>query len=175
MPQLPPWVSYLQALAVPIIGAIIALFSVWIAARQMWIAQRKLDHDIFYMQYEKRFAVYEATRKVLANVFHGNLSDDDIRVYGLCTLDAQFLFDDDEVYKYLNKLCQRVAGWNYARLRSEQLPTGEEKDEFERITKENLHWIIQQGDEKTGFAVKFAPFLRAYKPVKRPWWLRWPV
>ena len=97
MPQLPPWVSYLQALAVPIIGAIIALFSVWIAARQMWIAQRKLDHDIFYMQYEKRFAVYEATRKVLANVFHGNLSDDDIRVYGLCTLDAQFLFDDDEV------------------------------------------------------------------------------
>ena len=39
--QLPPWVFYLQALAVPIFAAL----GVWIAARQMLIANDKLRLD----------------------------------------------------------------------------------------------------------------------------------
>ena len=41
--SLPQWVSYLQALAVPIIAAA----GMWIAARQMVIADEKLQIDAF--------------------------------------------------------------------------------------------------------------------------------
>jgi uncharacterized protein involved in cysteine biosynthesis len=41
--QLPQWVSYLQALTVPVI----ALLGVWIAARQMLIADEKVWLDFF--------------------------------------------------------------------------------------------------------------------------------
>jgi hypothetical protein len=54
--QLPPWVSYLQALGVPIIAAVIAAVGTWIAARQMLIANDKLQLDAFDRQYVKRVA-----------------------------------------------------------------------------------------------------------------------
>jgi len=153
--QLPAWVSYLQALAVPII----AVFGIWIAARQMVIADERLKLDAFDRQYNRRVAVYEATRKFLAGVFHRTISDDEIRAYGLYTLDAQFLFDD-ALYKYLRELCQRVTTWNDAKSPAD-------------IKAQNLEWITQQGDEETGFAVRFKPFL-VYEQVKRSWWLRRP-
>jgi hypothetical protein len=167
--QLPLWVSYAQALTVPII----AILGVWIAARQMVIAHDKFELDAFDRQYEKRVAVYEATRKFLASVFHGSISDDDIRVYGLCTLDAQFLFDE-KLYSYLKEIRQRVGAWTHAKCSIEQLPPGDERNEYERIKKEYLNWIIQQGDETTGFATRFVPFL-VHMPAKRAWWLRWPM
>ena len=101
--QLPQWVSILQALAVPVFALVGAL----IAWQQMAIARRKLQHDVFYRQYDRRVAVYEATRKFLGDVFHRNISDDDIRVYGLCTLDAQFLFDE-EMYNILPKFVSEL-------------------------------------------------------------------
>jgi hypothetical protein len=140
--QLPSWVSYLQALAVPMIAAVGA----WIAAQQMWIARVKLRHDIFYRQYERRLAVYEATRKFLADVFLEQISEDEIRVYGLCTLDAQFLFDEN-LYGYLKEIRDRVAAWNDAKSHTENEQGGEEKAAFETIRNESLNWIIQQGDE----------------------------
>ncbi len=161
--QLPQWVSILQALAVPVITVV----SVLIAWQQMAIAHRKLQHDIFYRQYDRRVAVYEATRKLLGDVFNGNISDDDIRVYGLCTLDAQFLFNE-EMYKYLAEIRQRVAVWSAAKSSIERRSSSEEKAEWEKIKKENLDWIMQQGDER--FIVKFAPFLREAKDSF--WWRR---
>jgi len=61
----------------------IALVGVWIAARQMLIADEKLRLGAFDRQYEKRFAVYEATRKILGNVYLGNISEAEIRAYAL--------------------------------------------------------------------------------------------
>jgi phosphopantetheinyl transferase (holo-ACP synthase) len=106
-PQLPQWVSYMQALAVPIIGLIVALLGVWISARQMLTAKEKLQLDEFDRQYERRFAVYEATRKMLEAVFKMKLTEADIQVYGSHMLDAQFLFNDD-LYKYLRELHQHI-------------------------------------------------------------------
>ena len=57
-PQLPIWISYSQALAVPIIAVVIAAFGAWIAARQMVIADEKLKLDAFDRQYDRRVAVY---------------------------------------------------------------------------------------------------------------------
>jgi hypothetical protein len=46
----------------------------------------------------------------------------------------------------------------------------DKKSEYEKIRRENLNWIIAQGDEQRGFATKFAPFL-VQREGKRPWWL----
>jgi hypothetical protein len=166
--QLPAWVSYLQALAVPLI----ALVGAWIAARQMSIADQRLQYDVFDRRYERRVALYEATRTFLAKVFEERISDADIKTYGLSALDAQFLFDEG-MYRYLQEIRQRVAAWHRATTSADQMPAGAERDAMERIERENGRWIIQQGDEKTGFATRFIPYL-VQQPIKRAWWLRWP-
>ena len=84
--QLPPWVFYLQALAVPIFAAL----GVWIAARQMLIANDKLRLDSFDRQYERRIALYEATRGILEQVFRETLTEADTRTYGLRALTRNF-------------------------------------------------------------------------------------
>ena len=117
-------------------------------------------------------ALYEATRAFLAKVFQGQMSEEDIRAYGLCALDAQFLFDDG-MDRYLHDIRQRVASWHHAKSSVDQMPRGAERDACEQIERENLNWLIQQGDERTGFAVKFMPYL-VQQPVQRSWWLRWP-
>jgi hypothetical protein len=162
--QLPSWVSYLQAFTVPII----ALVGVWIAARQMAIADDKLRLDTFERQYQRRFATYEETRKILGAVFK-NISEDDIREYGLVMLSAEFLFDD-ELWRYLKDIHQRVAAFNSA---NSNVSSSDERAEFKRIREENLNWIMQQGDWAGGFSSRFRPFL-AFTPIKRSWWLRWP-
>jgi len=166
--QLPAWVSYLQALAVPLI----ALVGAWIAARQTSIADERLQYDVFDRRYERRVAVYEATRTFLAKVFERRISDDDIKTYGLFALDAKFLFDEG-MYRYLHEIRHRVAAWHRAETSANQMPASAERDETERIERENRNWIIQQGDEKTGFATRFIPYL-VQQPIKRAWWLRWP-
>jgi GMP synthase-like glutamine amidotransferase len=165
-------VSYLQALAVPLLGAIIALLGAWIAARQMLIAHEKLQIDAFDRQYERRVAVYEATRQFLADVFHGNISNDAIQAYGLRTLDAKFLFDDN-LFKYLREVLQHVTGWHSATHSMRNLRPGAEQDAYNEIASAHLKWIIEQGDEVTGFDTRFTPFL-LHRQARRPWLLRWP-
>lgn len=150
---------------------VVALVGVWISARQMVIANDKLQMDKFDRLYGKRVAVYEATRKILAQVYEGGVSEDDLRVYGLCALDAQFLFDD-AMYKYLRELRQRIASIAFA---DENIAKAAppEQAEYKRIRAENFDWLREQGDEYSGFAVRFRPFLVHNFP-RRPLWLRWP-
>lgn len=176
--QLPIWVSYLQALAVPILALVVAGFGAWISARQMLIAHDKLQLDAFNRQYERRIAVYEATRTILQSVFlHEIIPDNEIEAYGLHTLDAQFVFDG-EMFKYLRDLRQRIVSYNLAKtklakLEDENCLSNDEKGGWEKIRNDNLQWVIEQGDEATGFATRFLPFL-LYKQARRPSWLRWP-
>jgi hypothetical protein len=165
-------------LGVPIIAVVIAAFGALIAARQMRIADDKFQFDIFDRQYDKRFAVYEATRKILQSVIlHNIIPDNEVESYGFITLDAQFLFDEN-MFKYLRELLQRITILNkaeskLAKFAKEQLSPSEERGAWEKIRTENLEWIRQQGDERLGFSVRFLPFL-VFKQAKRPWWLRWP-
>ncbi len=161
-------VGGLQALAVPII----ACLGVWIAARQMAIADERLRFDAFYKQYENRFAVYVATRKFLGDVYLGKISEDEINVYGLITLDAKLLFDN-KVYIELKEIRDRGNALHYARLKAESESHDDEKRALQSIVDEQRNWFIQQGDDFAGFDVKFIPFL-VYKQAKRSFLLRWP-
>jgi hypothetical protein len=99
--QLPPqWVSYLQALGVPVAALIVTLLGVWIAARQMLIANEKVWLDRFNSQYDRRFALYEATRSILEKSIRDEISETDARIYGQRVLEARCLFDE--------KTCTRI-------------------------------------------------------------------
>jgi len=156
----------------PIALLVVALIGAWIAARQMVIANDRLQMDKFDRLYAKRVAVYEATRNILAKVFQGGVSEDDLQVYGLCALDAQFLFNDG-MYEYLRELRQRIASLEFADFKSAEASIPEQS-EYKRIRAENLKWITQQGDEYSGFAERFRPFL-VHELPQRSWLLRWPA
>ena len=78
--------------------ALVAVGGLWLAGRQMVIAQQRLQHDVFYRLFDMRFEVYKATREFLARGFEdaGRISETDIRLYRLRTLEARFLFKDDK-------------------------------------------------------------------------------
>jgi hypothetical protein len=137
----------LAILAVTIVGA--------------WIAYDKLQLDKFDKLYPKRVKVYEETRKILAQVFEGGVSESDLRAYDLTVLDAQFLFDD-AMYQYLRQIRQCIAELIF--MDAHPPPV------YETRKAENLNWLIQQGDDHSGFAVRFRRFLEF---PKRPPWLRW--
>ena len=170
--ELPHWVSYVQALAVPVFLAVIAGFGALIAASQMWIAREKLRLDAFDRLYIRRVAIYEATRTFLGAVFNDNISEADIKEYGLKTLDAQFLFDDN-LFNYLREVLSRVAQWrkaNFEAALAEQAHHEDTRDAYLRISEEQLKWITEQGDQR--FPLRFVQFI-VYKPAKHPWYLRW--
>jgi len=170
--RLPIWVSYLRAFAVPVFAAIIALAGVFTGARQMLIADEKLKHDIFYRRYDRRLALYQATRAFLARAFQTDMSDLEEREFGLLALDAQFLFDQ-ELYHYLDEMRFRVSARRRASQRANAHPPGDERKASQKIEQQNLKWLIEQGDGATGLTARFMPYL-VEPPVKRPWWLRWP-
>jgi hypothetical protein len=165
--QLPQWVSYLQALTVPIL----ALLGVWIAARQMLIADEKVWLDSFNSQYERRFAVYESTRSILEKSISQKISEVDARIYELRMLEGQFLFDDD-MYKYLQDIHFHVLGLAQAESKSE-IESEEERAKYRDMALGHMDWIKGQGfDDQTGIG-RFEPYLKYVAP-SRPWLLRWP-
>src|SRR5262245_28988212 len=73
---MPHWIQWLQALSVPTI-AVVGVFLVWQQAR---IARTKASRDLF----DRRFAVFEAARTLLARVMaKGNASAEDVNRYSL--------------------------------------------------------------------------------------------
>lgn len=169
-PQLPMWVSYVQALAIPIIGVAVRAAGALIALAQVVIARDRFEIDAFDRQYARRVAVYEGTRRFLEAAIRETLSESDIRAYGLHTLDAQFLFDEG-MYRYLRELCWRVTTWINAKSSIEKLPPGDDREAQELIRAEQREWIIKQGDEASGFATRFKPFL-IFERRRRPWLLQ---
>ena len=128
---------------------IIALLGIWIAARQMLIADAKLQLDSFDRQYERRVTVYEATRAILMRVYQNEISQADVRDYGLRVLDSTFLFDED-MAKYLRDLEDHIAVLLYAESQIMNTASEEENARYQTMAKEHLDWLTGQGNEGTG-------------------------
>ncbi len=145
-------IAVLQALLVPAV----AVVGTWIASQQLWIAREKARYDAFDRRWERRFAVYEATRQFLGDVFD-DMSEEKIRLYGLIALETKFLFDD-KMYDYLREVLSRVTLWHNAKNKAALERHDEDaRRAYKAIENENLSWIIQQGDER--FNEIFKPFL----------------
>jgi hypothetical protein len=111
--EIPEWLKVLAGPAAQIIASIAALSVTWvfssrqteIADAQRRIAAAKLDFDL----YEKRYAAFEAARKLWREVVqHANVETSQLDEFMIGTVDAEFLFGDD-VVQYLEKFRKKVA------------------------------------------------------------------
>ena len=163
MDELPLWVKYVQAVAVVFIAGVGA----WIAYRQMRIADAKLEHDL----YEKRYRVYDATRKMLAEVVaNNNLTMIDLRAFVLGTGDAIFLFDD-ALAQYLAAMRKSAVEFQAVKETAAQMPEGVEKSKALKVCHNHIEWMYAQLD---GLSDKFKPFLKLSRQQRTggPWWRR---
>jgi hypothetical protein len=89
------WTSYLSGLSTPVI----AIFGAFIAYRQWITGRNKLKLDLF----EKRYLIFEAARKVLAeSTKHHKPKDEDLYPFISAVIGAKWLFNQ-EVADYLQK------------------------------------------------------------------------
>lgn len=150
---LPIWVQYVQAIAVPVIGVIIAVIGAWIALQQMRIARSKLKHDL----YDRRYTTFEAARKLLTSVsVQGDASQDAVGEYLLGISNAPFLLDD-ELTIYLREIGKRASDLHVTKYTlTSTFLEDRTKIELEKQANANLEWLLAQHDIITH---KFQPFL----------------
>jgi hypothetical protein len=151
--QLPLWVQYAQALGAPLLAIVIAGVGAWVAWQQVGIARVRLQHDL----YDRRFAVFQAARKFLAEVMtHGHPSDDQIRSYVVGTADAGFLLNDD-IAMYLEEIRKRGSRLESIKETLKPLPVGNERAALAQQKEELFSWMMEQ--LPVGLVEKFKPFL----------------
>jgi hypothetical protein len=87
MSPLPIWLQWVQAIALillPVVGAYVAL-------KQMHLQEMRLQHDL----YDRRFRIYDATRKFLSIALSkAKIDDGEFREFALATADTGFVFDN---------------------------------------------------------------------------------
>jgi hypothetical protein len=159
--ELPIWLLYVQALAVPLVAIIIAGFGAWIAWNQMRIARSKLQHDLF----EKRFAVFEGARRLLLSIGReGSCSDQALQKYAIGTSDAVFLLDDT-LSEYVEELWKHAAKLHALAEQLKDEPAGTERGRLARLKGEDVMWFMAQHEV---LIAKFKPFLRLSENTASP-------
>lgn len=146
----PHWTQYLSALLTPVVAG----FGIYIAWRQAQTARRKLKLELF----AKRFAVYEAARALVFQVFiKGGVSSEAMGAYMLGTSEARWLLDES-VNTYLRKsLLRKAVDLQDLSADLEGLPVGAERSQKVRARDEIKDWFKQQDDVLIAF---FSPYLR---------------
>jgi hypothetical protein len=150
--QLPLWVQYLQALGAPLLAGVIAAVGALLAWQPVKLARVRLQHDL----YDRRFAVFEVARKLLADVLaQSNATDEQIRSYVIGTAEARFLVNDD-ISTYLNEIRTRASRLRAINATMSPLPVGDQRTALAQEEKRIFAWMMEQVDV---LVEKFRPFL----------------
>lgn len=146
----PHWTAYVSALLVPTVAVLGAI----IAYRQWRTAQNKLKLDLF----EKRFAVYDAARNLLASIMtSGKAKDEETFKFLSGTREATWLLNA-EVAEYLDKqIYHKALALQALSAELEGLPVGEERSANVKEQGEIKKWMLKQYEV---LDEKFSPFLR---------------
>jgi hypothetical protein len=146
----PHWTTYLSALMVPIV----AVFGAIIAYRQWQTAQNKLKFDLF----ERRFAVYDAARTLLASIVtSGKATDKETFAFLSGTREAKWLLNAD-IADYLDKeLYHKALDLQTLAAELEGIPGDDERAANVNKQREIKQWIREQYNV---LDEKFYPFLQ---------------
>jgi hypothetical protein len=127
----------------------------------MQLARVKLRHDL----YDRRFAVFKATRDLLVAVFReGALDWKAYQAFGLGTADAPFLLDK-RTCDYLDEIRKRaaeLAGFGQTLKQA----VGPEKAQHQTAAHNALLWLVEQPNE---VIERFKPFLVLDNPPGWQW------
>jgi hypothetical protein len=122
-----------------------------VAWLQWWVALNKLRLDLF----DRRYKVYDATRKFLAVIFkEATFTDSQLFEFYGGTSDAEFLFDTD-VVDYLEQIRNRAVDMRTRQQLFERLPG----DEHSRHVQANDNQLVWFNDQITAITKTFTPIL----------------
>ena len=119
----------------------IALFVAYIAWQQHRTNKQKLKLDLF----DRRFEVYEATKKYLAKIgAKDDVTRDDLVNFNIETNKSYFLFGND-IQEYLNELHSKgvILHSLNKKLRTDKLSQDEREEVIEKEGK-NFEWLTDQ-------------------------------
>src|SRR5437868_3401142 len=142
--------------------SIVTLFlsvAVAVIAWQQWrVADNRLRLDLF----DRRYKVYDATRKFLATILReANFTDSQLFEFYAGTSDAEFLFGA-KVVDYIGQIRERALHMRTAQQLFEPLPVGEERSRHVQKHHDDLVWLTEQIEE---MSKTFAPYL-GFQSVK---------
>ncbi|MGE3968512.1 MAG: hypothetical protein AB7F08_09750 [Dongiaceae bacterium] len=133
------WIDVLSALLTPTI----ALLGSYIAWQQWRLSRRRLTLDLF----EKRYAVYSATRDLIGTVVaHGRVTDREAYEFLLKTSDSEFVCGA-QVAEYLKRLFEKVCALQALFSELEALPVGQGRSENVRRQREIKDFITSQHEQ----------------------------
>ena len=125
---------------------------VTIALLQWRVAENKLRLDLF----DRRYKVYDATRKFLAVILRdATFTDSQLFEFYGGTSDTEFLFRS-EVVDYLAQIRKRALHMRTSRTLLEPKPVGDERSRLAEAEHDDLVWLT---DQITAMTSVFAPYL----------------
>ncbi len=141
-------IPYIAPAATLIVGCMVA----FIAWQQWRVAENKLRLDLF----DRRYKVYDTTRKFLAGIVReASFSDAQLFEFYGGTSDAGFLFGS-EVVDYLDVIRKRAVGMRTHQKNYGPLPAGEERSRHVQAEHDELLWLSEQ---ITAMTKTFTPYL----------------
>jgi len=144
--------SNCTALLAPIATLLVGFAIAFIALQQWKVSHAKLRLDLF----DRRYKVYEATRKFLASIMsEASFSDSQLFTFYAGTSDAEFLFDAD-VVDYLGQIRKRAVGMRTHQKLYEHLPVGDERSRHVQAEHDELLWL---SDQIIAMTKPFTPYL----------------
>lgn len=132
---------------------LLAGFAAYIAFQQFRLGREKFKLDLF----EKRFAVFDATRKFLSTILtEGHVDMQIVYEYRAGVAEASFLFDSD-ITEYLDEIDNKAIDLRALQDRMKGLADDGKRNEY--IDKE-LAAITWLSDRLVHLKVKFSPYLK---------------
>ena len=136
-----------------IVTLFLSLAVVIIAALQLLVADNKMRLDLF----ERRYKVYDATRKFLDSVLREiKFTDTELFEFDAATSDAGFLFGI-EIVDQLAAIRERAVHLREAQRNVEQLPAGEQQDWQKHEVNDDC--VSLDVELRDGISKTFAPYL----------------
>lgn len=136
--QLPWLLQWTQALGPTIVSVVVGAIASFVAWQQWRTARHRLRFDLF----EKRAAVYEATKRLISVVqLHGQITAEDLGEFNGAVRGAEFLFDGD-TRAFVEKI--GLMGFR-ARMASLAYDRQENRTELVDEVEDILEFLQQQG------------------------------
>jgi len=136
-----------------LLTAFLACFAAYIAYQQFRLGREKFKLDLF----EKRFAVFAATRKLLSIILtEANLTTAQIFDYRAAVAEATFLFDSD-ITDFLDEIDKKALRFRFTNEQIRFAPAVENRDKLVDENHNLLGWLT---DQLPMLKLKFAPYLK---------------
>lgn len=149
---MPSWMQWVQALAVLVIAAIGAR----IAYKQARVAEARLNFDLF----EKRFAVFDAARRLLVDVVQSDHVDvARVMKFNVETADAVFLFEQNVVV-YLDKLREKILRLRRLQVQEDAAHEYGQEEKRQRLVDLSADQHIELSNELPVMIEQFKPYLK---------------